>query len=116
MDLSTTCRYCHVNISSSDFFCPNCGKKLKEKPQSTTLVRQIFIYLISALLPPLGLWPAIRYLRQPDTKSKKIGWIAIILTVISVIATIWFSYWFINDFDQMLGGQLNPYEGMGLGF
>lgn len=113
MDFPTTCRYCQANITSTDYFCPNCGKKLKERPQSVTLGRQIFVYLLSALLPPLGLWPAVKYLRQADVKSKQIGVIAIALTVISTLVTIWLSLGFINKFNQILSGQLNSFGGTG---
>ena len=113
MDILPICRYCHINISPTDYFYPNCGKKLKDKPQSVTIGRQIFVYLLSALLPPLGLWPAIKYLRQPDNKSKQIGWIAIGLTVVSTLVTIWLSFGFINKFNQILGGQLDSFEGVG---
>lgn len=111
MDILTVCRYCQVNISPNDYFCPNCGKKLKEKPQSVSIGRQIVIYLLSALLPPLGLWPAIKYLRQGDSKSKQIGIVAIVLTLISTIVTVWLSFGFIAKFNQLLSGQLNSFEG-----
>lgn len=74
---------------------------------STTVGRQIFIYLLSFLLPPLGLWPAIKYLKQKDEKSRMIGFIAIILTIISTVITIWFSMGFIDTFNQQLNQQLN---------
>lgn len=110
MDFKTTCPYCKANVPSSDFFCPACGKKLKEKPPSTSTSRQILIYLLSVFLPPLGIWPAIKYLRQSDEKSKKIGLAAIILTVISIVITIWLTAGFVKLFQKQLGTQLNPYQ------
>ena len=107
MDNQLICRYCGKNILSEDYFCPGCGKKLKDKPQSTTIGRQIFVYLLSFLLPPLGLWPAVKYLKQQDQKSRMVGFIAIILTIISIIITVWLSLGFINSFTQQLNQQLN---------
>lgn len=113
MDNLVTCRYCQGTITFADYFCPNCGKKLREKPVSTTLSRQIVIYLISALLPPLGLWPAIKYLRQTDDKAKQIGLVAIVITIISTLVTVWFTFYLINYFNQIVGSQLGSYEGLG---
>lgn len=83
------------------------GGQLKNKSLSVTVGRQIYVYLLSFLLPPLGLWPGIKYLRQTDEKSRMVGFIAIVLTIISIIITIWLSVSFINTFKQQLNSQLN---------
>ena len=78
--------------------CPNCGKKIKEPPVLTSIGKQISIYLISFLLPPFGLAPGIRYLMQPDQKAKIIGIVAILLTIVSIGLTIWFTMNFLNEY------------------
>jgi len=113
MDSQVTCPNCKWSVSSSDFFCPVCGKNLKEKLLSTSLTRQLLIYLLSVFLPPFGIWPAIKYLRQSDDKSKKIGLAAIFLTVISIVITIWLTAGFINSFSKGFSSQLNLFEGIG---
>ncbi len=110
MESQLTCPNCKQNIATLDYFCPNCGKKLKDKPQSTTIGRQIFVYLLSFLLPPLGLWPGIKYLKQDSDKSRMIGFIAIVLTIISTAITIWFTLGFISVFNQQLNSSLNLYK------
>src|SRR4030042_1856770 len=112
MESQTTCAYCKANISLSDYFCPNCGKKLKEKPLSTTFLKQLLIYSVSFFLPPLGIWPAIKYLRQSDEKSKKIGFVALGLTIISIAITSWLTISLVNSFNQQIGSQLNLYQGL----
>jgi len=112
MDFQTVCPQCKGNVSSLDFFCPNCGKKLKEPPLSTTLLKQTLIYALSLFLPPAGVWPAIKYLRQPDEKSKRVGIIALLFTVISIILTIWLSMGFLNSFTKRLNTQYNFLEGI----
>jgi hypothetical protein len=107
MEPSLNCSGCKQPIVSQDYFCPNCGKKIKDKPQSTAVLRQIAVYLISFLLPPLGLWPAIKYLKQKDEKSKIIGFVAIILTVISSAISIWLYFGFLNTVNEQLNQQLN---------
>lgn len=84
--------------------------KSNDKSISTTTGRQIFVYLMSALLPPLGLWPAVKYLKQKDEKSRMIGFIAILLTIISIAVTVWLSFGFINTFNQQLNSSLNLYR------
>ncbi len=81
--------------------------KSNDKSISTTAGRQMFIYLLSFLLPPLGLWPGIKYLKQDSEKSRMIGFIAILLTIISIVITVWLSFGFINVFNQQLSQQLN---------
>jgi len=110
MDSQFTCVYCKGNISSSDYFCPNCGEKIKEKPLSTTFGRQLLVYLLSIFFPPLGIWPAIKYLRQQDEKSKRIGLTALFLTIISIVITSWLTISFINSFRKGLDNQLNIYQ------
>lgn len=84
--------------------------QLKDKSLSTTIARQVFIYLLSFLLPPLGLWPGIKYLRQEDEKSRMIGFIAIFLTIISTAITIWLTVGFIDVFNQSINSNLNLYR------
>lgn len=70
------------------------------------------IYFVSFFLPPLGIWPAIKYLRQSDEKSKKIGLAALFLTIASIVITSWLTIHLINSFSGGLGGQFDIYEGI----
>ena len=97
MDSLIVCPKCKAAVSPEDYFCRNCGKALKSKPLSTSVGKQIVIYLVSIFLPPFGLGPAVRYLKQPDSKSKIIGWVAVALTVLSIILVIWLSIKTVND-------------------
>lgn len=96
--------------TTDDYFKRNIS--LKEKPLSTTFPRRLLIYLVSFFLPPFGVWPAIKYLRQPDEKSKRTGWVALFLTIISIVITSWLMINFVNSFGKELGGQFNFYEGI----
>jgi hypothetical protein len=81
MDLAgeLRCKYCHEAVTPEDYFCPHCGKKLKDKPPATTVQGQIKVYLITVLLWPFGLIYVWRYLRQPEAKAKKIGWTVLVV-------------------------------------
>jgi len=104
----SVCPTCHRAISSEDYFCPNCGKNLKAKPLSVSIATQIGIYLLSVFLPPLGLWPAIKYLKEEKPKVKRVGIIAIVLTITSLIVATWLAFTlfenYLNQFNSSLNG------------
>jgi uncharacterized membrane protein YqaE (UPF0057 family) len=108
----TTCKFCGQTVLSNYYFCPYCGKKLIEPP--ITALKEIGVYLLSVFLPPLGLWPGIKYLSQKNEKAKRVGLIAIILTIISTIVTIWISIGLLGSLTQSLNAQMNQYPGLGL--
>lgn len=113
MDETQTCKGCQTISPNTYFFCPNCGKKLKDKSLSTSIGKQIVIYLISFFLPPFGLPQGIKYLRQNNWKGKTIGIVIILLTIISISISIII----VNAFMSSLSGSLNSlnsYQGLGL--
>jgi hypothetical protein len=99
--LGIVCPACNASSHSSANFCPNCGRSLKPAVLSTSIPKQIVVYLISFFLAPLGLWFAWKHLKQDDRKSKTIGIVAIALTVISVALTIWTMAALFNSIQQL---------------
>lgn len=102
------CPQCGNPVSPDSFFCPQCGKELRAAPLSVSLGAQVWIYALSIFLPPLGLWPGIKYVKRSSEKEKLVGWIAIVLTVISTVVTTWLTFAFLNVYlttlTQSLGG------------
>lgn len=80
------CPSCDTEVTENAFFCSNCGRSLKARPESVSVGRQVFIYLVSFFLAPLGLVFAWKYLKMSDVKSKRIGFTVIALTILAVIA------------------------------
>lgn len=113
MYMNATCKYCGFQISENSYFCPNCGKKLKNKPLSTGIGKQIYLYTISILLPPLGLVPGIKYLFEKNTKAQIIGIVLIVLTIISTIVTIKVTMDFIGGQANTANEQLKQLENSG---
>lgn len=107
----TLCPSCGRSVPQDFSFCPNCGKQIREAPLSVSLAAQIGIYAISVLLPPLGLWPGIKYYRHSDPAAKRIGTIAIVVTVISTVATLWLTFAFLNVYLNTLNQSLNGLGG-----
>lgn len=95
-------------------FCPNCGKMLKESHFPIPIEKQIGVYALSILLPPLGLWPGIKYLIGKNEKAKTVGAIAIILTVISTIITLWTAIGFVNQINKNVNLDLQQYQNLGI--
>src|SRR4030042_6520021 len=102
MELLLNCPKCQNNIDITDFFCRVCGLKRKETTISISFLKQLSIYLTSFFLPPFGLIPAIKYLRQEDDKAKLVGIIAVFITIISVIFSIWLMKDLMNTFNKIL--------------
>ena len=103
------CKECGHEISDEALACPNCGKPQRDRPPSISLSTQITVYAVSLFLPPFGLWYVWKYLRQKDGKLKRIGIAALILTVISVVFTIWFTERLMNSINQALN-SVNIYN------
>lgn len=104
------CPVCHIQIPTVDYYCPNCGKELHEKPLSIAITKQMEIYLKSFFLPPLGLWPAFKYLRQKDQKAQVVGIVAILLTILSLALAIIYSIQFINLAQQSMNTNLDKLQ------
>lgn len=110
---SSICPRCQLPVLTNFYFCPNCGKQLRLKPISVSVAKQIGVYLLSFLLPPFGLYPGFKYIRQGDYKTKIVGWVAIVLTIISIFISIYFFAGFMQKYsqtlDQLSKGQFSGY-------
>ncbi len=92
------CSLCHQAIPEKYYFCPNCGNNLKEKPVVVSTIMQIGLYALAIFLPPLGLWPGIKYIMKKGQQAKRVGMITIVLTIISTIVTIWAIFSVFNSY------------------
>jgi hypothetical protein len=109
------CKYCQKPVWDSYFFCPNCGKKLKEPPFKFSWAKAFGIIIASFLLPPFGIIPAVKYLRINDNRARAIGLIALALTIIltvivviliqNLITTMTQTYNQIYEMQMMLNNQ-----------
>ena len=112
--MNLLCTSCKTPVLDTYYFCPMCGKKLKDKPLSTSIFKQLGIYAFAFFFPPFGLIPAIKYLKQNNQTTRIIGLVIVIITIISVVLTVWWSLKFFatlqTSLNQQLPSELNLYR------
>jgi hypothetical protein len=106
------CPQCHFPVQSAFYYCPNCGKSLKEAPLSTSLGTQLWIYAFSIILPiicflAVSYWPGIKYFKSSDEEAKQIGIIAIALMAISTVVTFWLAIVWVQQAVQSSVNSVN---------
>ena len=91
------CQTCHMQVQVTYYFCPNCGIKLRQPPLSNTSTSQLLLYGFSIILPSICFlfitkWKGYEYLQSDDSTSKRIGFAACTLLVLSTVITFWLAY------------------------
>jgi hypothetical protein len=109
MDEIISCPKCRQPITLIDYFCPNCGKKIRSRPLSTSFFSLLFLLLKTLLLPPFGLIWGYRYLRQSDTTSKLVGLVVIVVTIIETVWLVEVTITTFNTVQQQINQQINSY-------
>lgn len=100
------CPMCHVAVRPTDYFCYNCGKNLHPKPLPTDLTTQALYYLGSIVLPPMGFIWGFKYLRDKDPKSKTVGLVLFLITVVELVFITVFSIKAVSSINQQVNKQL----------
>jgi hypothetical protein len=113
-EIPDICPYCQNLNKSGSKFCPNCGKRLVPEELSTTPSKQLIIYIISFALAPLGLIWAVKYCRSSDKKTRTVGWIAVFLTVLSIIVTLALMRSIANGVNSQLNTNFEQYHELGI--
>lgn len=103
------CPVCHQTVLRRYYFCPNCGRNLRPDAKGISLLTQIGLYALSLLLPPLGLWPGIKYIMKPNKQAKKVGLIVLALTLVSTIISIRIIFYFAQSYFDQLNSVLSVF-------
>lgn len=106
MEMELVCKSCQNPIGPTYFFCPYCGKKLRQPPLSTSVGKQIGLYLLAIFFPFFSIMPGIRYTLQSDGKTKAIGIVTILLTGIFIMLNVYVLLIFMDYFKQLLNSPL----------
>ena len=102
-----SCRKCHAQVRDADYFCFNCGVNLQPAPPPVGLGGQLVLYLKSMIVPPLGIYWAIPYLRQKNVKSKVVGMVAIIITLVALLVLVVALKNFSDSVNKQINSQLD---------
>lgn len=106
---ASVCPKCTIPISADFYFCPNCGKQLRSKTISISIIKSVGVLLLSFFLPPLGLYPGIKYIAHGDIKTKIVGVLAVVITIVSIALTLYVFQSFMQEYtktlDQITKGQ-----------
>lgn len=111
MDEISLCPACHIAVRPTDYFCFNCGKNLHAASPGTAPADQIKLYLGSVFLAPMGIFWALRYLREESQKSKIVGIVAMALSVVTIIIAVQYAVNLVNSINSQVGKQLQGIEG-----
>lgn len=118
METVTVCPDCHTPAHAQDLFCAHCGKKLKGGIAFLSSGKIIAIYLTSFFIPPSGLYFGFKYAKASEEKIRKVGQIAIIITIVSsilTVITVILSIQVAVDIYNLTKGDLFPYNLNNLG-
>ncbi len=77
------CKFCKSPVQENFYFCPNCGKKIKEPPFKFSLGKSITIIVVAILIPPFGIIPGVKYFLKDDRRAQFVGLITIAVTIIA---------------------------------
>jgi hypothetical protein len=105
-NLGLFCPVCHQAVLTEYYFCPNCGNSLREKSVVISTITQIGLYALAFFLPPLGLWPGIKYMAKKSQQARKVGLITIILTLVSTILMLWGIFSLFNSYLSQMNSVL----------
>ncbi|OGH18488.1 MAG: hypothetical protein A3F31_02145 [Candidatus Levybacteria bacterium RIFCSPHIGHO2_12_FULL_38_12] len=99
------CSFCQSQVLDTFYFCPFCGKVLKDKPLSTTFLKQAGVYAFAFFFPPFGIIPAFKYLKQNSEQARIVGLITVLITVFSLLFAVWLSSEFIEIVSTTINAQ-----------
>lgn len=114
IETSLTCPFCSAQIDPKDYFCPNCGKKIREKPVGLGFWAMVSLFGLSTLAPPLNLPLTIRYLKSPDEKVRTAGWISLVVSIISFGVLTWLGVVWAQSVNRQMNESLKQYQNLGL--
>jgi len=111
------CPFCNNKIDPKVFYCPICGKKVREKPVSTGFWPVVLLFALCLFLPPLNIGLTIRYMKSGDPKAKKIGTISLVVMIVVLIAagisTYYFTKYISDQVNTQVTQQLKMIQGTG---
>ena len=67
----------------------------------------LWLFILSTLLPPLGIGRTIRYIKAEEENANIVGWISLVVTAIAIVVMVLLSISTMNSVNQQINTQLN---------
>jgi hypothetical protein len=116
------CPQCHLAVKPEYYYCPNCGKNLRQGATvlPTDILSQVLLYGFSIVLPiifylAITKWQGIKYIRSVDPKAKQMGYIALGLLILSSVIFFWWSIVQLQGYVASSLNDVNNLGGLGVG-
>lgn len=109
---SVSCPSCKLPVLSEFYYCPNCGKQQRAKPIEVSAGKQVGVYLLGFFMPPLAIPFALRYIKQPNKKTRIIGMAVLSLVIVSIGLSLYGYVLFLQQFYSLYT-QLNSTQTFG---
>jgi hypothetical protein len=111
------CPFCNNQIEAKAFFCPICGKKVREKPVSMGFWSIFLLFILCIFLPPLNIGLTIKYMKSADPKAKKIGIASLVVMLVVLVAagisTYYLTKYISDQVNTQVTQQLKMMQGTG---
>lgn len=112
--MSYICTSCSKLVTSPGKFCPFCGQPNIEQEVGVSNGEKIRIYVLSFVLAPLGLYWFFKFLKSDDKEKRKVGNIALIITILTLGITALMTTYTIDKYKQLYQPQLDLYKELGI--
>lgn len=97
------CPFCNKDIEPSNNFCPNCGKQIPEGNVDFPSGQKVKIYILSALLAPLGLYWFFKYFKNENPNKRRVAYTALYITVVMIIILVTLNFYFVKALESYMG-------------
>lgn len=103
------CPECKNKIDDKVFFCPICGKKIKEKPVVMDFWHLLWLFILSLFLPPLNMGLTMKYIKSPDEKAKRLGWISLTIMTVALLIGFWIAARWAQNLNDQVNDEMSRY-------
>ncbi len=65
------------------------------------------LFALAIFLPPFNLSRSLKYIKSPDEKAQQIGWISIIVMVLTIVLFTWWSIRWAQEVNRQVSLEMD---------